>query len=186
MDKENPTLPILTDRLMIRKLTRKDQEHIYDLCLQAFTNDWPAGWKMNYQQASDFLDWPISKYDTFNVISDSVYFAVVSRDNSTFIGHCHVGNIEELGETEVGYGIAKRFRGLGYATEVAQALTQWALNTFNLKYVVATIVDNNFSSLKVIEKAGFVKYGRKKIPSLDEQNEFNYFRYYNPSQKREF
>ncbi|MBU5345800.1 GNAT family N-acetyltransferase [Paenibacillus lautus] len=175
----NSTLPVITDRLMIRMLTRDDQEHIYNLCLQAFNNDWPSGWRMDYEQASNFLDWQINKYETFNVLTDSVYFAVVARDNSNFIGHCHVGCIDELAETEIGYGIAKEFRGVGYATEVAKALTQWALSTFNLKYVVATITDDNPSSLRVIEKVGFLKYGKMKIPSMDENKIFNYFRYYN-------
>ncbi|MGG4345140.1 GNAT family N-acetyltransferase [Paenibacillus lautus] len=186
MNKAEASLPILTDRLMIRRLTRDDFEHIYALCLQAYTNDWPSGWKMNKQQASDFLDWQISKYKTFNVVSDAVYFAVVTRDESIFVGHCHVGVIEELSETEIGYGISKHFRGFGYATEVAIALTQWALNTFNIHYVIATIVDDNPHSLKVIEKAGFINYGKKQLGSVGEQMEYNYFRYYNPSYENRY
>lgn len=172
-------LPLLTERLRIRKLTRADFDHIYSLCLQSKTNDWPSGWNMSREEASDFLDWQISKYEHFDVMNDMVPFAIELLADSTFVGHCHIGVIDELQETEVAYGIAKQHRGNGYATEVAVTLTNWALETFNLPYVVATISEDNTPSLKVIENAGFLYYGTKEFKNYsDEKLEFRYFRFY--------
>lgn len=170
-------LPILTERLRIRKLTRED--NIYSLCLQSKTNDWPSGWNMSKEEASNFLDWQINKYERFDVINDMVPLAIELLEDSTFVGHCHIGVIDELKETEVAYGISKQHRGNGYATEVAVTLTNWAIETFNLPYVVATISVDNTPSLKVIEKAGFINYGMKELKNYcDEKIAFNYFRFY--------
>ena len=176
----NIKLPILTERLRIRKLTREDLENIYSLCLQSKTNDWPSGWNMSKEEAFDFLEWQINKYESFDVINDMVPFAIELLEDSTFVGHCHIGRIDELDETEVAYGTSKQYRGNGYATEVVVALTEWAFETFNLPYLVGTISENNIASLKVIEKAGFKFEGIKEIKNYSkEREEFRYYRYYN-------
>lgn len=173
-------LPILTERLKIRKLTREDFDNIYSLCLQSKTNDWPSGWNMSKEEAFDFLDWQINKYERFDVINDMVPFAIELLEDSIFVGHCHVGNIDELDEIEVAYGISKKHRGNGYATEVVVALTDWAFETFKLPYTVATISDDNIASIKVIEKAGYIYDGIKKLKNYSEdRQEFKYYRYYN-------
>lgn len=180
VDPSSIKLPILTERLRIRKLTSEDFDNIYSLCLQSKTNDWPSGWNMSMEEASSFLDWQINKYERFDVISDMVPFAIELLEDSTFVGHCHVSCIDELNETEVAYGISKQHRGNGYATEAAVSLTKWALETFNLPYVVATISEDNIASLKVIEKAGFSYCGMKELKNYsEERREFIYFRFYN-------
>ncbi|MGG1611452.1 GNAT family N-acetyltransferase [Paenibacillus sp. FSL K6-2441] len=180
IDSTSVKLPILTERLRIRKLTREDFDNIYSLCMQSKSNDWPSGWNMSKEEASGFLDWQINKYERFDVINDMVPFAIELLEDSTFVGHCHVGSIDDLNETEVAYGISKQHRGFGYATEAAVALTKWTLETFNLSYVVATISDDNSASLKVIEKAGFSNCGKKELKNFTkERREFNYFRFYN-------
>jgi RimJ/RimL family protein N-acetyltransferase len=134
---------------------------------------------MSKEEASNFLDWQINKYERFDVINDMVPFAIELLEDSTFVGHCHIGGIDELKETEVAYGISKQHRGNGYATEVAVSLTDWAVETFSLPYVVATISEDNIASLKVIEKAGYLYYGMKELKNYsDEKIAFNYFRFY--------
>jgi len=184
IEPSNILLPILTERLKIRKLTREDFNNIYGLCLQSKTNDWPSGWNMSEEEASDFLDWQLDKYERFDVINDMVPFAIERLEDSTFIGHCHIGSIAELKETEIAYGIAKQFRGKGYATEVVAGLTDWAIDTFNLPYVVATIAEDNIASLKVIEKSQFLYYGMRELKNYsDEKVLFKYFRFYKDSFK---
>jgi len=73
IDLSNIFLPITTERLRIRKLTREDFNNIYDLCLQSKTNDWPSGWNMSKEEASDFLDWQLDKYERFDVINEELF-----------------------------------------------------------------------------------------------------------------
>jgi ribosomal-protein-alanine N-acetyltransferase len=176
--------PIITERLILRKLTRDDFDNIYSLCLQSKTNDWSPGWDMSKEEASNFLDWQINKYEKFDVVSDMVPFAIELKSESLFIGHCHVGNHDELNETEIAYGIEKCHRGKGYATEVAEALIKWTFQAVGLPYVVATILPDNIASLKVIEKAGFTNCGNKRLKYMDTKRDFCYFRYYNQLSSR--
>lgn len=179
IDPTSIKLPLLTDKLRIRRLTRDDFDNIYGLCLQSQTNDWPSGWNMSKQEASDFLDWQINKYESFDVITDMVPFAIELLEDSSFVGHCHIGVIDELEEIEIAYGISKQYRGNGYATEVAVILTNWAIETFSLPYVIATISEDNVASLKVIEKAGFIYFGTKELKNYsEERKEFKYYRFY--------
>jgi ribosomal-protein-alanine N-acetyltransferase len=172
--------PIITERLILRKLTRDDFDNIYSLCLQSKTNDGSLGWNMSKEEASNFLDWQINKYEKFDVVSDRVPFVIELKSESLFIGTCHVGNIDELNETEIAYGIEKSHRGKGYATEVAEALIKWTFQAFGIPYVVATILLDNIASLKVIGKVGFIYCGNKRLKYMDTKRDFWYFRHYNP------
>ena len=71
------------------------------------------------------------------------------------------GGPDENGVVEVGYGIASEFRGRGIATEAATALTALALCDPDVTAVVATTDPHNVPSMRVLEKAGFVRTGHE-------------------------
>jgi RimJ/RimL family protein N-acetyltransferase len=55
----------------------------------------------------------------------------------------------------VGYAIHEEHRGQGYATELLELLTGWALARPEVDLVRATIRPDNAASIRVAEKAGF-------------------------------
>ncbi len=59
----------------------------------------------------------------------------------------------------VGYAIHEEHRGRGYATELLELLTQWALAQPEVDLVRATIRPDNVPSIRVAEKAGFTRTG---------------------------
>ena len=63
------------------------------------------------------------------------------------------------GITEIGYGILPEFQGRGYATEVVEAVTQWALSQPGVRCITAETEANNAASQKVLDKAGFTATG---------------------------
>lgn len=71
-----------------------------------------------------------------------------------------------LGSTEVGYGVRPRYRGRGYATEATIGLTRWALRSGGLRRVELRAHPDNLASLRVAEKAGFVREGVLREASL--------------------
>lgn len=62
----------------------------------------------------------------------------------------------------VGYHVHGDHRGVGYATELLNLLTEWALMQPGVKRVRATIKPENAPSLRVAEKAGFEHVGRTR------------------------
>ena len=58
------------------------------------------------------------------------------------------------GEVELGYAMRPEHRGLGYASEAAQALVEWALAQPGVERVVAEFERDNAASQRVLEKAG--------------------------------
>jgi RimJ/RimL family protein N-acetyltransferase len=55
---------------------------------------------------------------------------------------------------EVGWGIAKSFRGKGYAVEAATASIDWAFATFEIDKIVHCIRPENIASQKVAQRLG--------------------------------
>ena len=76
-----------------------------------------------------------------------------------------VGGIElnpYRGEVEVGYWIAPRYRGQGYALEALRAVIDWARTLGHHRLVAKHFVDNQ-ASIRVLEAAGFHDTGSERM-----------------------
>ena len=68
---------------------------------------------------------------------------------------------------DVGYWIAEKFWGKGYATEALRAITEFAFNDLKIDRIQAFVFEGNESSERVLEKCGYEyegflrKYHRK-------------------------
>ena len=72
------------------------------------------------------------------------------------IGDCGThGPADAEGSIEVGYGLAPRYRGRGFGTELVAALTRWLLVQPGVRRVRARTHVANLPSRRVLEKAGF-------------------------------
>ena len=61
------------------------------------------------------------------------------------------------GKWEVGYHIAKAYTSNGYATEALKAFLPVIMKKLNIKEIFGICLVENIASIKVLEKAGFVK-----------------------------
>ena len=82
---------------------------------------------------------PLSAQDAARLVGAGGYFGPPDRD----------------GTVEVGYSIADEWRGRGYATEVARALTERALREPRVRRVIAHAAADNAASHGVLLRAGF-------------------------------
>jgi RimJ/RimL family protein N-acetyltransferase len=72
------------------------------------------------------------------------------------IGDCGVhGDPGEDGEVELGFGLAAPYRGLGYGSEMAAALSQWLLAQPGVSRVIGRVALANMPSRRTLERAGF-------------------------------
>jgi ribosomal-protein-alanine N-acetyltransferase len=65
---------------------------------------------------------------------------------------------------EIGYGIAARHRGQGYATEAVRLLVTEAFACSDTPHVFATVNPTNLASQRVLAKCGFVREGEALDP----------------------
>ena len=93
--------------------------------------------------------------------------AVGLRETKIMIGH--VGfhtlpgaeylNPYARGSVEFGYSIFPNYRRMGYASEAAQALMDWATREHEVTHFIVSISPTNEPSLRLAKKFGFHKVG---------------------------
>ena len=66
---------------------------------------------------------------------------------------------------EVGWGIAREFRGKGYAVEAARASIDWAFATFEIDRIIHCIDRENIASQAVARRLGAQQGARDRICS---------------------
>ncbi|GAA1133546.1 GNAT family protein [Nocardioides aquiterrae] len=83
----------------------------------------------------------------------------VERDGR-FLGWCSLSRWNpDYRSAALGYCLAEKAWGRGYATEAARALLDWAFGTLDLNRVQAETDTRNLASARVLEKLGFVREG---------------------------
>ena len=59
---------------------------------------------------------------------------------------------DENKAVEIGYGFLEDYWNNGYATEAVGALIEWAFNTSKVEKVIAETLQENYGSIRVLEK----------------------------------
>lgn len=104
----------------------------------------------------------------FNIILPqySIYklgrLAVHLKENDEFIGWCGLKYRPELNEIDLGYRFLPSTWGKGYATESANQVLNYGLETLKLQRIVGRAHVENIASLKVLRKIG-MKYVSNEI-----------------------
>jgi ribosomal-protein-alanine N-acetyltransferase len=87
-------------------------------------------------------------------------FAVVHQIDEIVIGMCGFAAPPDAnGVVEIAYSIAPAYQGKGYATEVATALVDYAMESGCVTTVCAHTLPQPNASTRVLEKCGFEKIG---------------------------
>ena len=101
-------------------------------------------------------------------------FAVIHKIDNVLIG---MGGFPALpdsaGVTEIAYGIAPSCQGKGYATEVANALVDFASRDPRVKTICAHTLAETNASTRVLEKCGFKRVGE----AIDPENKLTVWRW---------
>ena len=87
-------------------------------------------------------------------------FSLVHLDSDTVVGTCGFkGPPDADGVVEIAYGVAPEYQGKGYATEAAQALTEYAFSRGKVRVVRAHTRPEPNASTRVLTKCGFRRIG---------------------------
>lgn len=81
------------------------------------------------------------------------------RSDETRIGSLCFKGSPMNGAVEIGYGIDEKHRNQGYAAEAVRAIADWAFTNPDVYFVLAETANDNFASIRVLEKTGFTDFG---------------------------
>ncbi|WP_368342834.1 GNAT family N-acetyltransferase [Phocaeicola vulgatus] len=149
-----------TERLIIRKITRKDMGALLALMGKPeVMYAWEHGFEK--KEVRQWLNRQLTRYrkDGYG------YFAVILKENNKFIGQAGLMKsvIDGNNTVELGYMLDNTYWHHGYATEVARRCLQYAFEELGLQKVCCSIRPENTSSLRVAEAIGMIPCGSHTI-----------------------
>jgi ribosomal-protein-alanine N-acetyltransferase len=100
--------------------------------------------------------------------NDEMYsFGVFLKDSDKLIGSIALSEVLRgaIQGCFVGYYLGQEHNGKGYMTEAVKLITKYAFEELKLHRIEAGVMPHNMASMKVLEKAGYVKEGisRKNV-----------------------
>lgn len=94
------------------------------------------------------------------------YWAIEERETGHFVGELGFANYKRdiepslKGTPELGWALASKAHGKGYATEAVGAAVAWGEAHFGLARTVCLIHPENLASIRVAEKCGYKEFQR--------------------------
>jgi len=150
------------DRLVISPITMLDLEKIHALHSLPETDQFNT------------LGIPESQEETKSIIQDWVekntnglyrnfVFKIESKKTKNFIGLIAINlGTEKFKNAEVWYKLLPDFWKQGYATEALKRILEFGFNTLELHRIEAGCAVENMGSIRVLEKVGMTREGRKR------------------------
>ena len=88
----------------------------------------------------------------------STLWTAISKDANKMVGDiCIVGEPNENGEIEIGYGTYEEFRKKGFMTEAVGGIINWAKSQSKVYAIVASTEKENIGSFTILLKNNFAK-----------------------------
>jgi RimJ/RimL family protein N-acetyltransferase len=138
-----------TERLILRRFTENDVDAVFALRRDAEVMHYIRA-PQNRQESVNWLKMVSKLWETEKI----GFCAVVEKQSGALVGWCGLWRLQETGETEVGYAIARKFWGKSLATEAARAFLAYGFETLKLDKIVAVAAPENVASRRVMEKLG--------------------------------
>lgn len=145
---------IETERLIITEFTmdmaQVVQENSVDDDNKKFVPD--EVWE-SVEEVEETLDFLISQYGSFE---GPLVYPIIVKENKDNVGYVQLVPLED-GMWELGYHIAKRCTGNGYATEAVRAFLPVIAKAAKLTEIYGICLAENKASEAVMKKCGFTK-----------------------------
>ena len=143
-----------TEHLRVRKYKIEDAESLYKNHSEEEIKKWlPSETYKNILEAQDAIVFYI---DCVNKKILPYVLAVELKETGELIGDIGVSEVDgKENEIEIGYSICKKYSGKGYATELVNAMTDFAVPTFEISDLYGRVIHGNDASVKVLKKNGF-------------------------------
>ena len=151
------TLPIRTERLLIRSFDADaDCEAMLDVYGDPDVMRFIPGGALRDVEAVKKL---LAEYANAQEARGFSSWALVELASGALIGDVGFGIFEPTGEVALGYTLARRYRGHGYATEAAAACLAAGKAQLSAERIIAVVDQANESSLRVALRIGMLRVG---------------------------
>ncbi len=152
-----PTPTLNTARLRLRPFARADADALFALHSDPVVlRYWDAPPWVERARADRF----IATCQQIAQEGSGARLAMDRRADAAFVGWCGLTSYDPNHRSaSLGYCLTEAAWGVGYATEAARALLEWAFDSLELNRVQAEADTRNAASARVLEKLGFVREG---------------------------
>ena len=150
-------LPILrTERLILREISILDAEDMFEYATDPAIGPM-AGW-IPHQTIEDSIR-VISLFHETKKRGEPGVYAIVEKNTQKMIGTIELFNYVPNYKAELGYALSQKYWGKGLVPEAARAVLSFGFNQLRLKRIEVSAFTNNYQSIRVIEKLGFLREG---------------------------
>ena len=154
------SFPYLSGKLInLREITMDDTTTIVNLMdyeIAKFLYEVPYPYRID-----DALNFIKSSYNDFKLckaITFGIEYKNIIESKLLLVGTIGIKDIDYINKkTNIGYWIGKQYHGKGIATECIKLVVNYAFDVLKLKEISAYVFPDNNSSIRVLEKNGFVK-----------------------------
>ena len=148
--------PIESSRLSISPFRSTDFDQFYQVVKNPQVMHFIVRNGMPLEMAKESFDLRLRLYQQFPEMGS---WKVCLKESGEYIGHCNYNYIRKSNLPQLGYLLLPEFWGKGYATEIAQTLSDYHRTRFahsRYENKLYALTDNeNTASQNVLEKVGF-------------------------------
>jgi RimJ/RimL family protein N-acetyltransferase len=142
-----------TGRLILREIVETDAEFIFDLVNQPSFIKYIGD--RNVKTLEDAREFIETRYRKSYLENGFGLYLVELKESRTPVGICGFVRRDTLPDADIGFAFLPQFERKGYAFESASAVMNYGREKLNLTRVLAITTQDNFSSVKLLEKLGF-------------------------------
>lgn len=153
-----------TERLLLRPFRPADIDPYAEMCADSEVMEFlnatgsPISRADAWRQMAMYLGhWELRGFGTW---------AVEERGTGAFVGRVGLHFPEGWPDRELGWTIARKFWGRGYASEAARAAIAHAFGTLGWTHLVSLIHPNNHRSARLAERLGYHVHGAAEVVGL--------------------
>jgi ribosomal-protein-alanine N-acetyltransferase len=150
MRKGNYMIKLETERLILRNFIVTDIDDFYEYMRLESTAKYEDFEPLTYKECISSIE---RRIPLDNVM------AVILKDSGKMIGDVIFSEGGDKGTYEIGYDFNENFWNKGYATEACIAMLNHIFNKVGGRRVYAECNDDNFSSIKLLERIGMRREG---------------------------
>jgi RimJ/RimL family protein N-acetyltransferase len=157
-----------TERLVLRECEEADAPFVLELLNSPgfLENIGDRGVRTEDEARAYIVERVIGSYQQHGF---GMWLTIQKLDN-TAVGLAGLVKREGLDVPDVGYAFAPRVWGQGYAQEAAAAVLAHAQGPMGIPKLAAITTLENFASMAVLRKIGFVYQGTIELPGIDRES----------------
>lgn len=143
-----------THRLIVRKFEMTDVRQLYVNHLEKEVKDWiPNESYADMEETRGAVEFYMDCVDQRHL---PFVLAVESKETGELIGDTGINEVDgSPNEVEIGYSIARKYSGNGYATELVNQMSEFVHEQLGVNRLYGRVMHGNRASERVLEKNGF-------------------------------